>query len=200
MYPRARDLVLLSAAVLLAGCGSTAPIRYYQLMPISTPVEAKRSDSAINTRIGVGPIIWPEYLDRPQRIVRQGDTGMALADDERWAEPLEVNFSRVLRENIARITGSDEVIAYPWPATQKPSLQLAIEVLRFDSNVSGKATLEARWQVLGASGETLQARRRSLFEVAANGAGGDGAVAAQNEALRALSQEISDVLRKSAVR
>lgn len=200
MNPRARNVWLLSAGLLLAGCGSSAPIRYYQLMPISTPVDAKRTDAAINTRIGVGPIVWPEYLDRPQRIVRRGDTAMALADDERWAESLEVNFSRVLRENISRLTGSDEVIAYPWPATQKPALQLAIEVLRFDSDVSGKATLEARWQVLGSNGDTLQARRRSLFEVAADGIGGDGAVAAQNKALRALSQEVSDALRKSAVR
>ncbi|HEX5606452.1 MAG TPA: PqiC family protein, partial [Candidatus Binatia bacterium] len=64
--------------------------------------------------LGIGPIKIPRYLDREQLVTRISQNRFAIAENDRWAEPLEENFSRVLSENLSILLQIDRVAAFPW--------------------------------------------------------------------------------------
>ncbi|MEC5399521.1 PqiC family protein [Uliginosibacterium sp. H1] len=190
--PLLRAALPCALVLLLAACGTTPPARYYQLMPQSFAAP----EQGFTPSIGVGPVQWPEYLERSQRVVRRSEVVLDVREDERWAEPLEASFNRVLRENLVRLTGNPQVIGFPWPLQERPARQVRMEVLRFDSDPAGTATLEARWQIVDAEGRPLlPQRRQSRIVEASQGLGGEAAVAAQTRAVAALSRELASALQ-----
>jgi len=169
--------------LLLSGC-SSAPFKYYLLAPVKTAAPAHSG-----LAVGVGPVTLPDYLDRPQIVTRTQGSEIVLADGHRWAEPLQVNVTNVLAENLAAMTGSPQIVFYPWKTTQRPTRQVVVDVSRFDADADRVVTLQARWSV--GEPDKPAVLRRSTIQVAATGAGYEGLVAAQNEALARLSQEIA---------
>jgi uncharacterized lipoprotein YmbA len=68
-----RKLFIFAIFLMLAGCASTAPTRYYNLNSlISSGTEMKAVSTDQNIAIGVGPIEIPDYLDRPHIVTRTG--------------------------------------------------------------------------------------------------------------------------------
>ena len=192
MTARAHSLFLFCASLMLSACGTSPPIRYYQLTPLNATTT--QNSPAAQGSLGIGPIQWPEYLEHSRRIIRQNDTSLSLAENERWLEPLENNFARVLRENIARLSQNEDIQAYPWPTKANPAVQVRLEVLRFDNDAQGKATLEVRWQIQRSATPSTNTKR-SLIEVSARNSSSDAAVNAQNQALDQLSREIYAALK-----
>lgn len=186
-------LRLALTSLLLAGCAGTppAPIRLYQLsaQPAASPAVALGPAS-----LGVGPIEWPEYLDRRPLLVRLDAHTLTSRDNERWAEALDLNFARVLREDLAASLGATRVVAYPWNGADPPAVSLRIEVLQFDSDGSGAATLRMRWRLVAPGDPAAAPQRLGEWRVAARDASVAAAVAAQSEALAALAREVVETL------
>ena len=106
-------LILIMLSVVLAGCVGTnpsQPARFYMLSPTNdtkTPAQANIGEGRIT--IGIGPVEIPEYLNRAQIVTRVSPTELKLAEFDRWAEPLNNNFSRVLAENLTSLLYNDPV-------------------------------------------------------------------------------------------
>jgi uncharacterized protein len=86
----------------LGGCASTQAARFYVLSAL--PGGGTASPGAAAERglaIGVGPVTLPKYLDRPQIVTFTSPYALNVAEFDRWAEPLESTFVRVLAENLA---------------------------------------------------------------------------------------------------
>jgi uncharacterized lipoprotein YmbA len=64
-------LGICSLIVILAGCGSSASVRYYALSPDGA-VEQMSADPEII--IVIGPVRVAEYLNRPQIVTLDGGT------------------------------------------------------------------------------------------------------------------------------
>jgi cholesterol transport system auxiliary component len=78
-------LLSIGLAAAVAGCGSTRPVKYYQLTyPSPPPVSSQPSfDTAILVRL-----FQASHLYREDRIVYGNDTPqMGTYDEHRWAEP-----------------------------------------------------------------------------------------------------------------
>ena len=56
----------------------------------------------------------PAYLSGPEIVTRSGESQVLRADFERWAEPLESAFARVLAWDLARLVPSERVFRAPW--------------------------------------------------------------------------------------
>ena len=137
---RAHGLLACAAvALLLTGCllgpGTTRTTRLFVLNATTTP--AGSSDDASDLRLGIGRILLPEFLNRPQTVTRTGGNRVRMADFSQWAEPLEKGIPRVLSENLARLTGTDRVSVYPWPTTIEIDLTLEIHKALEKYGVSG---------------------------------------------------------------
>ena len=88
-------VLLCTAMLLLNGCASTGPTRFYLLSPIGGDHAGGCPDGR-TLSLGVGPIEVPRYLDRPQIMTRTGPNEMALAEFDLWAEPLKEGIPRIL--------------------------------------------------------------------------------------------------------
>ena len=185
-------LVVLSAV--LTGCGQSERSRLYTLSDLSES-ETIVSSSAPLT-VGVGPVTLPQYLDRPQIVVRQSANRLELAEFDRWAESLTDTVPRILTENLGALLGSDRVYRHPSSQRRRADLTVRVALSRFEGTAAGSALLVARWEILAgdsaeplASGRTVERR--------------DGAAAGDYEAMAAqlsdLLMELSKVIAENVV-
>src|SRR5208283_2593522 len=104
---RARFSLLL-LLVILTGCASSQPSKFYQLNPVQNQgTSIVDVPSSHNVVIAVGPVGIPDYLDRPQIVTRSGKNELKLSEFDRWGGSLEADISRVLVENISSFLAGD---------------------------------------------------------------------------------------------
>lgn len=188
----ARPLIFFLALATLAACaGSPAqPARLYQLS-----AQGPAGTTVLPRSIGLGPLKWPEYLDRRQIIVRRDASRLEPLDNDRWAEALDTGFERVLREDLIRNVGPQRLQSFPWVLTDAPAISVPLEVFQFDTDVHGKTVLRARWRVVTRERRELAAERTSDISLQAADGSPAAAVATQSEAVARLAEEIAGVLR-----
>ena len=191
--------ILLILCLTPAGCLSLDakpdPSRFFALA--SLPRTGQRADTAVATNalaLGIGPVRFPGYLDRQQIVTRISENRFAVAENDRWAEPLEENFSRVLAQNLSILLQSDGIVGYPWERNQRPTYQVQVEVLRFEPAAEQHVELWARWMILDDARKSLRASESYLTQQARDKST-DASVAAMSEALSDLSKEIAAAIR-----
>ncbi|MHC4712865.1 MAG: PqiC family protein [Planctomycetota bacterium] len=188
--------LLALLALLLAGCGSTAPSRFYVLEPMVENGDAPSAQLATESSVGIGPVTLPEYLDRPQMVTRAGGNRLELAEFDRWAEPLTTDFTRVLADNISTLLSTERIVLFPWPASVNVDYKVRVDVKRFEADAAGTVTLDARWTVSAGKGTETIHRSRLKQPVGEDGYG--AVAAAQSKALAELSLEIARAIAKTA--
>lgn len=190
-HHRCRLAALLVLVLLTAGCARTAPVSHYQLSAMDDEITAAGTNVLESSMIGIGPVRLPEYLDRPQIITRLDSNRLLLADSHRWIEPLADNLSRVIRENLSILLGSEQFLIHPWSLTAPPDYQVIIEVVRFEGGESGAACLETVWSIRDGQGQTLLPPHRGRYRTAAAGRDHDAVVAALSRTIARFSEDIA---------
>jgi uncharacterized lipoprotein YmbA len=158
--------IMLAIGLSMAGCATSTPTRYYQMVPVVDPNVVAKSPTRL---LAVDQVGFPEYLDRPGIVTRTTDTGIAVADFDQWSEPLPGMFSDVLVENLRRTLGGEHVVVIPNDRGFSPSMELDVNVLRFDVDAAGRIVLDARWRLFDGDGRLLATERSELVEQATAG-------------------------------
>jgi len=150
-----RLMLILMAVLLLAGCaGTSPPTHFYALETADAPVKVA---SMPELSLGLGPVILPDTLDRPQIVARTAAFRVELAEFHRWAGDLNANLSRLLVGRLMGALGTDRVFLHPWARHRKLDYQARVDLLRFDGNLGGEAELTGTWTLLDGDG------RRELY-------------------------------------
>jgi uncharacterized lipoprotein YmbA len=183
---------LAAVCVVAAGCSPLAPrpdySRFFVLTPIADTSSAPGSAGA--PTIGIGPIDFPDYLKRLEVVSRRAPNRLDISPVDRWGEPLDKNFQRVLAENLAQLVHTDKLEMYPWPRRTPVDYQIEMVVQNFETMPSGQSQLSARWTIKnGATGHELYAGR--TVASATPPAGETGVAAALSDDLATLSREIA---------
>jgi uncharacterized lipoprotein YmbA len=144
--------------------------------------------------LGIGPIKFPSYLDRQEMVVRSAQNRFDVSEHDRWAEPLQENFSRVLSENLALLLNTDLIIIYPWSPANRPRYNVEIDVLRLETNSERNGQLFARWSVVAGADKKVAVVKESRIIRNAKEKSTDGSVAALSEAVGDLSREIAETV------
>jgi uncharacterized protein len=179
--------------LLLVGCATSPPSRYYVLSPLA---EGKALSGDGCTSVGIGPINLPEYVNRMQVVTRATADELLGSQFELWAEPLSESVPRIIAENLSRLLCTKEIVLYPWASSKAPDYRVEMEIVRIDGALGGTVSLEAWWRVSnGGDRKTLIARKASYQEPTT---GGDykALVQAQSRALAALSRDIAAALKE----
>ncbi len=184
----------LAMALLLTGCARSTPIQYYQLSALRDDHAPAEFALPKEVTIGLGPVLLPEYLARPQIVSRTSANRLALADRERWAEPLAENLPRVLSEDLSALLGTDRILLHPWSSSRKVDCQITVEVVQFEAGPGGAVNLVARWQIMGKDGQILHPETRSSFNLAATAQDQEAMVVALSQGLSRLAREIAAAL------
>lgn len=185
-------MLALMLALAGGGCGTTQPSKLYLL---NAGNSTQTTDSAPLT-IGLGPVEFPAYLDRSKIIVRTGTNSFETAEYHRWAEPLEINFSRVLAQNLGNALPNTIVTAYPWHNGKEIKLQVLIEVLSFDSDDKNQARLDVRWELIGADKKALARPQRHEYLSTARNSDYEARVQAMSECVMALGQALAQEIAR----
>jgi hypothetical protein len=165
--------------------------RYYTLASSAEP--SVRSASGLT--VGLGPVTLPGYLSRSSLVTRVDDTRVHYAEGDLWAEPLGKQFTRTLSENLSRALGGARIVDYAWYPSAPIDVAVAVNVLAFEVDSTGAATLNAGWALRDPHSRQVGYEGQSAIVEPAGGppgkAAGGAAVAALSRALAQLSREVA---------
>ena len=140
-------------------------------------------------RLGIGAIVLPDYLNRPQIVLRDHGGRLLLRERERWAEPLEDGVRRTLGENLGQLLGAGQVVQLPAPPGITADRRLHLEIIRFDASTANEVWLHARWNIqTGATASSLHEQR---IRIDTGNTDTGATIHAMNAALYELSQQIA---------
>lgn len=154
------------ALVLAAGCaGTSPPTNFYTLESVSTPPALA---ALPELSLGLGPLLLPDTLDRPQIVTRKSAYSLELAEFHHWAGDLKADLGRLMGHRLMELLGTERVYRHPWPRHRRLDYQVRIDVLRFDGRLGGEAQLSGTWSLLdGAGRRELHLQAFALQETAA---------------------------------
>jgi len=196
MMRGARGLGVATACLLtLWGCANTQPTHFYLLRAMdssthSVMVETPRS----GVSLGLGPIRFPKYLDRPHIVTRLSSHEIDLAEFHKWAEPLKDNVINVLNENLSALLSTDRIVQYPWKRSNPPEYQLSLDVIQLDGKKHQEAVLKVRWTLVGNKGKRILQKKTSQFSEILRGSDYEDLVEAMSRMLASLAREIADII------
>jgi uncharacterized lipoprotein YmbA len=190
---------LTALFILLVGCSSSSPTRFYILHSLTDSTSIKESQPSSRDRcvsIVVGPVTIAEYLERPQIVTRFSPNEVRLAEFDQWAEPLDQNIARVLADNLSALLCTKLVVVFPWKGPVPIEYQVKIEILRLDGNLGGNATLEVQWMIFAVGEEKrLLASKKLSFNGPTDSQDYQALVSAQSRNLGLLSRDIASAIK-----
>ena len=181
-------LVPGALALALAACSSSPPVHYYTLLAPS--VAASANEQPAPFLIDVLPVGLPVQLDQSSLVVRQGDSGIAVLDGERWAGPLADELRTALSAALTSRLATRDVAGLARPK-DKSVLRIKLEVRRFDAWPGRNVVLDADWSLgFADAAENSRLLCHGRFEAPASGGTEELALAGQR-AVAALAARIA---------
>jgi len=185
-----RSCGIVLCLLVLAGCASNAPTRYYVLSPLAGETKVTAEESCAT--VGIGPVKLPEYVNRPEIVTRTTPNELVLSYFDLWAEPLNESIPRILAENVSRLICAKEVMLFPWRPSRAPDYRVEVEFVHLDGNLGKTVSLEAWWSV---SSGNVRVVRRSAYSEPVSGQDYDALVQAESRALVTLSRDIAGAIK-----
>ncbi|WP_242475374.1 PqiC family protein [Thiohalocapsa halophila] len=193
-----------TAMLLLAGCATTPPSSFYTLTPLPQAAGRAGDLGAGSIAVGLGPVTFPQFLDRPQIVTRDGANRLVVDEFHRWGGTVQDDFLRVWGENLAYLLGGSRVALFPSESRMPLDYRVLAQVLAFEGAADGNAVLRVRWSVTDDRQRRTFAARENVYRCPYRVGGGDdratadiryaAVVAALSECLGDFSRDVAEVL------
>jgi uncharacterized protein len=201
-------VLAFGAALVLSGCSMLSPkqdrTRFILLAPstagVSNSAHLAASPNLTTTAIGLGPVQLPEYLDRPELVIRTSPNGFELSESSRWAEPLADNFRHVLANDLTNLLGTTNIVQYPWYPETRLDYIVHVEVQRFEADTSHNAQLTAHWDLRTPQSNQALASREAQLSSPVTSLTGDAAAAALSQDVGELAGQIASAIAQAEQR
>ncbi|HDS1755322.1 TPA: membrane integrity-associated transporter subunit PqiC [Pseudomonas putida] len=161
-------ITLLVALMALGACRSD-PIQFHTL----TPAQPAPSSHTAPDEILIEGVSVPPQVDRPQLVIRQGDSSLAILETQWWGATLVDELRSALVDQLSTVRAAHK-------------LSLRVDVQRFDSVPGQYALLDARWR-LRAREANIQLTCRSTLQTAAGGSIDEVVIAQQANVKRLVA-------------
>jgi uncharacterized lipoprotein YmbA len=200
-FGKARALAL-AVALVFSGCSALSPkqdrTRFILLAPVtpggSNNAQPSASPKLASVAIGLGPVQFPEYLDRPELVIRTSPNGFDLSETNRWAEPLPDNFRHVLANDLTNLMGTTNIVQYPWYPETRLDYIVHVQVQRFEADTIRNAQLIARWDLRTLQSDQVLASREVRLTHPLTSLAGDAVAAALSEDVAELAGQIASTI------
>ena len=184
-------LVFFFTMVLLASCSTTPDVKYYTLNPLSDmQPDIPQGVSGDTLVIGVGPVEFPRFLDRPQIVTRKSQHRVEVSEFHRWAGSFSEDFLQVLAKNISMLLPADRVTAYPWTDRFSPTFRIPLTIEQFYGQLGGNVVLNVTWSVWHHKDTNESVIKHTRIKEVISGDDYDALVEAQSRAIGDLSRTI----------
>jgi uncharacterized protein len=199
-------LLALAVALVFGACSVLPPHQDHTHFILLAPASNKESEGTqfadgeklTSAAIGLGPIQLPEYLDRPELVIRTSPNGLELSGTDRWAEPLNDNFRHTLASDLINRLGTTNVVQYPWYPGTRLDYIVRVQVQRFEVDTSKSAELVARWDLRTAQADQPVTTRDAHLSNAVTSLSGDAAAAALSADVAELAGQIASAIIQAA--
>lgn len=141
------------AALLLGGCASSPPLRYYVLSEVPPAAQSNTSTSSSDA-VQVTRVVLPGEIDRSEIVQRVDANRLRIAEDDRWAAPLEDMIRRVLAADLRQRAGAH-------------AAQVSVQIESFTADVSCGVELRASWEWREPGASVPSPRRRAEIQIPA---------------------------------
>ncbi|NJD06578.1 MAG: membrane integrity-associated transporter subunit PqiC [Methylococcaceae bacterium] len=190
MTPR---LALFGLTLVLAGC-SSAPDRFYTLMPDSRAGPRPVATTKVERVVVVGPVTVPAMVNQAQLVITQGGQQMDVREAERWAAPLKEEFTAALAARLEALLPQMAVAVHHQSAGIDAELRIQVDVSRFELGPGRQTALDALW-VVKSDDPTSERRGRTRLAVVAAGDGYQQLAQAQGRALDQLAEALAEAVK-----
>ena len=188
---------IVFSGLILWGCASTPPTRFYTLSPLPGSEKPGGSGSERCVSIGIGPVKIPGYLDQTGIVTHLSQNEYRVGEFSRWSEPLEENISRILAANLTSLLCTEIVSTFPWKGSVPMDYRVFVEIVRMDGSLGESAVFDASWTIFdNAEKRKLLLAKQTHYKETPSGKGHEAYVAAQSRNLGALSREIAEAIQK----
>jgi uncharacterized protein len=174
------------ASLVLAGCGSSPPSRFYTLssVPPDAPLSSLETPAS---PLVLGKLTVPSILDRPEIATRVNATRLEYSESRRWAAPLDKLVRRALADDLSARMGDRDLMANSAATTAF----LVVDISEFDSAPNGEVTLDARWAVTSRPDEVLPvSAEHAHLQLQPQSGVADDVAATMSQALAMLADRI----------
>lgn len=157
-------LILLACFGLQVGCGRSQPAQFYVLTStIQEEASGSQAQDLADVTIGIGPVEIADYMLRPQILTQERSGKLEYAEFDRWAEPLDDNFARVIAQNLSLLIPTEKIFIFPFRGSAQVKYQVVFEVLNFSKGTDGQVSLIVLWSIYDQEEFKLLARKKSTF-------------------------------------
>jgi uncharacterized lipoprotein YmbA len=197
-HRKGAPLIATLSIALAAGCSflspRTDPTKFY-VLTATAGADSTTSvrNSASHVAIGLGPVKLPDYLAHAEVVTRAAPNRLELSATDRWAEPLDESFRRVLARNLATLLGTDQVMPFPWDPSVALDYKIEVTVEHFERDASGGTQLAAGWIIRDGHDNRLLLSGKANFAESASG-GMEGAATALSADLGDFSKQLADAI------
>jgi uncharacterized protein len=166
-------LVGLGGVALVSGCVSSAPVHFYTLSEVP-PAGAAPASSNPTAALRVTRVRIPAELDRTELVQRIDPTRLRIAEQDRWAAPLEDMIRRALSADLQARVAAD---------TSAGPTTVSLDIEEFTVDDTCAVTLRASWkmevQVATGTSPAAPGSQSAAQPPAGGGAGTTGSAAIQ---------------------
>lgn len=188
-------IVVAAVALVLAGCASAPPERFYSLSTGMGAAPAAAEKTTPSYYIEVPAVTVPQQVARNQLVVTTGAGRVDLLELERWSQSPAAEIGQALSLAVSGELGTIDVFRTPVPE-QAPVYRISTNVQRFESAPGQYALIDAVWSVRKV-GSTQVLTCRSVAQETV-GAGYDELVAGHRRAITRIGADISKAVRTLA--
>jgi uncharacterized protein len=179
----------IAVVTCMAGCSSIPPLRYYTLGEVPGTTRLAASDNTVPVRLD--RITIPTELDRDQLVRRIDATRLKIAENDRWAAPLEDTIRRVLSGDLATRLPSGLVVDPNEPAIGEKRQSLSVDIQDYFGDTSCAVTLRAAWVLRPPDAQSSSGVEEVRIPGSGDCAGAASLPAVMSQALAQLSDRIA---------
>lgn len=189
-----KSLPILILAFLLTACTVFEAIEDKPSRHLLEATVPARTPTASAPALAIARPSLPPYLERGEMVTRTGDGRLEIHEKDLWSEPLDSAISRVLADNLRRLTRSTNVQPASSFITRDYTHLLEIRFERFDTQPDGSLLLECTWKLQPLSGGDAAPKSYRTTVPLPPTADRSARITAMNEALARLSRVVAGSL------
>ncbi len=192
-------VIPLVSLLSLAACvgGPTKNPNFYTLVSETGVTQRTAAvEQRANPAMAVGPVLLPEYLQRPQIVTRSENSQLQIAEFDRWAGSLKSQIETVLVMNLSAELKDLTVTGYR-QSWADPVYRVTVDVDELLGRLGGTLELSVSWVLIDSTGEQKAGDLfSSQIRIPVEGPDYGALVAAHQEAIKTLSQQIAAAVRQ----
>ncbi|GAB7523100.1 PqiC family protein [Paraburkholderia sp. 2C] len=193
-----KRLLLPIVAMLLwmfvCACTNTPRTGHYSLNAQSL---RQNTDAGMPLAIVIDDVTIPKLVDRPQFVLRVGQSQVRVDDAARWRVPLKSQIATVIAADLGQLFRdaivSTSSVSTSSQSTDRLKVRLAINVQKFDSVPGSGTVLVVFWSML-TPGSNRALNGKSVVIEQVDRDGYEALVDAHSRALAAVSEDIATMI------